>query len=95
MDFSSSCVRFSYDADVSARSFYEPILVTDFIAKYLNLRDFNRPLRDSDRVKVSYLMLIQQVMSLSYLRYCISSLFSSEYTMWWCLGEEGIEELKS
>lgn len=51
----------SYGADVSARSFYEPILVTEFIGKYLNLRDFSRPLRDSDRVKVSYLMFIQPV----------------------------------
>ncbi|CAH8284688.1 unnamed protein product [Eruca vesicaria subsp. sativa] len=42
----------SLNIDVSARSFYEPILVTEFIGKYLNLRDFNRPLRDSDRVKV-------------------------------------------
>ncbi|ESQ51256.1 hypothetical protein EUTSA_v10016181mg [Eutrema salsugineum] len=42
----------SLNIDVSARSFYEPILVTDFIIKYLNLRDFSRPLNDSDRVKV-------------------------------------------
>ncbi|KAF8099622.1 hypothetical protein N665_0241s0055 [Sinapis alba] len=42
----------SLNVDVSARSFYEPIMVTEFISKYLNLRDFNRPLRDSDRVKV-------------------------------------------
>ncbi|KAL0669300.1 hypothetical protein Bca4012_032004 [Brassica carinata] len=42
----------SLNIDVSARSFYEPILVTEFIGKYLNLRDFSRPLRDSDRVKV-------------------------------------------
>ncbi|KAJ0238931.1 Protein argonaute 5 [Hirschfeldia incana] len=42
----------SLNIDVSARSFYEPILVTEFIGKYLYLRDFNRPLRDSDRVKV-------------------------------------------
>ncbi|CAH2060404.1 unnamed protein product [Thlaspi arvense] len=42
----------SLNIDVSARSFYEPILVTEFISKYLNLRDFNRPLTDSDRVKV-------------------------------------------
>ncbi|CAA7024297.1 unnamed protein product [Microthlaspi erraticum] len=42
----------SLNIDVSARSFYEPILVTDFISKFMKLRDFTRPLRDSDRVKV-------------------------------------------
>lgn len=42
----------SYDADVGARSFYEPILVTEFICKFFNVRDLNRPLGDSDRVKV-------------------------------------------
>ncbi|XP_010490899.1 PREDICTED: protein argonaute 5-like [Camelina sativa] len=39
----------SLNVDVSARSFYEPILVTDFISKFLNI---NRPLRESDRLKV-------------------------------------------
>lgn len=48
---------------MSARSFYEPKFVTEFIGKYLNIRDFNRPLTDSDRVKVFYLMFIQQVNS--------------------------------
>ncbi|XP_010510717.1 PREDICTED: protein argonaute 5 isoform X2 [Camelina sativa] len=42
----------SLNIDVSARSFYEPILVTDFISKFLNIRDLSRPLRDSDRLKV-------------------------------------------
>ncbi|AEC08055.1 Argonaute family protein [Arabidopsis thaliana] len=42
----------SLNIDVSARSFYEPIVVTDFISKFLNIRDLNRPLRDSDRLKV-------------------------------------------
>ncbi|KFK44936.1 hypothetical protein AALP_AA1G322100 [Arabis alpina] len=42
----------SLNVDVSARSFYEPVFVTEFIGKFLNLRDFNRPLTDSDRVKV-------------------------------------------
>ncbi|CAE6016796.1 unnamed protein product [Arabidopsis arenosa] len=42
----------SLNIDVSARSFYEPIVVTEFISKFLNIRDLNRPLRDSDRLKV-------------------------------------------
>ncbi|KAM7274963.1 hypothetical protein ACFE04_016829 [Oxalis oulophora] len=42
----------SLNIDVSARAFYEPIRVTEFIKKYLNLRDISRPLSDQDRVKV-------------------------------------------
>lgn len=38
-------------ADVSARAFYENILVTDFIAKHYNF-NFSRPLSDQDRIKV-------------------------------------------
>lgn len=39
-------------ADISARGFYEPILVTEFIGKYLNIRDLTRPLSEQIRVKV-------------------------------------------
>lgn len=39
-------------ADISARPFYEAIWVTDFIMKFLNLRDLSRPLSDRDRLKV-------------------------------------------
>ncbi|KAL1191041.1 Protein argonaute 5 [Cardamine amara subsp. amara] len=46
----------SLNVDVSARSFYEPIFVTDFICKFLNVRDLNRPLRDSDRVKLKKIL---------------------------------------
>uniref|UniRef100_A0A6N2KG31 Piwi domain-containing protein n=1 Tax=Salix viminalis TaxID=40686 RepID=A0A6N2KG31_SALVM len=42
----------SLNIDVSARSFYEPIWVTEFVAKHFNLRDLTRPLSDQDRVKV-------------------------------------------
>ncbi|XP_015577594.1 protein argonaute 5 isoform X2 [Ricinus communis] len=42
----------SLNIDVSARSFYEPIIVTDFVSKYLKLRDMSRPLSDQDRIKV-------------------------------------------
>ncbi|KAL3579627.1 hypothetical protein D5086_017462 [Populus alba] len=42
----------SFNIDVSARSFYEPILVTEFVAKYFNFRDLSRPLYDQERVKV-------------------------------------------
>ncbi|GAV78026.1 PAZ domain-containing protein/Piwi domain-containing protein/DUF1785 domain-containing protein [Cephalotus follicularis] len=41
----------SLNIDVSARSFYEPILVTEFIAKHLKT-NLSRPLSDQDRVKV-------------------------------------------
>ncbi|KAK9279006.1 hypothetical protein L1049_012681 [Liquidambar formosana] len=42
----------SLNIDVSARSFYEPILVTEFVEKYFNFRGLQRPLSDQDRVKV-------------------------------------------
>ncbi|KAL3530464.1 hypothetical protein ACH5RR_009786 [Cinchona calisaya] len=42
----------SFNIDMSARAFYEPLLVTDFISKYLNIRDLTRPLSDQDRIKV-------------------------------------------
>ncbi|KAF5934236.1 hypothetical protein HYC85_030407 [Camellia sinensis] len=38
--------------DMSARAFYEPILVTDFVAKYFNVKDLTRPLSDQDCLKV-------------------------------------------
>ncbi|KAF5931098.1 hypothetical protein HYC85_031971 [Camellia sinensis] len=42
----------SLNIDMSARAFYEPILVSDFVAKYFNVRDLTRPLSDQDRIKV-------------------------------------------
>ncbi|KAL7173807.1 hypothetical protein ACSBR2_033131 [Camellia fascicularis] len=42
----------SLNIDMSARAFYEPILVSDFVAKYCNVRDLTRPLSDQDRIKV-------------------------------------------
>lgn len=41
-------------ADMSARAFYEPILVTDFVAKYFNVKDLTRPLSDQDCLKVFF-----------------------------------------
>lgn len=38
--------------DVSARSFFEPIMVTDFLAKYFRMRDMSSPLLEQDRIKV-------------------------------------------
>ncbi|KAJ0027745.1 hypothetical protein Pint_35058 [Pistacia integerrima] len=38
--------------DTSARSCYEPILVTDFLAKYLNYIELSSPLSDQDHIKV-------------------------------------------
>lgn len=46
----TSCLCFSL-ADMSARSFYEPIYVSEFVGKYFN-REPNRVLSDQDRVKV-------------------------------------------
>ncbi|KAL6566896.1 argonaute 5 [Orobanche minor] len=41
----------SLNIDMSARAFYEPILVSEFVCKYFN-RDMTRPLSDQDRLKV-------------------------------------------
>jgi len=40
-------------ADESARAFYEPILVTDFVAKHFNF-NVSKPLSDQDRLKVIF-----------------------------------------
>ncbi|CAL5435898.1 unnamed protein product [Camellia sinensis] len=42
----------SLNIDMSARAFYEPILVTDFVAKYFNVKDMIRPLSDQECLKV-------------------------------------------
>ncbi|KAA8550272.1 hypothetical protein F0562_001956 [Nyssa sinensis] len=42
----------SLNIDMSARAFFEPILVSDFVAKYFYGRDLTRHLSDQDRVKV-------------------------------------------
>ncbi|XP_028085303.1 protein argonaute 5-like isoform X2 [Camellia sinensis] len=44
----------SLNIDISARAFYEPILVSDFVARYCNVRDLRRPLSDQDRIKVYF-----------------------------------------
>lgn len=41
----------SINIDMSATAFYEPILVLDYVGKYIN-KDPTRPLSDQDRVKV-------------------------------------------
>ncbi|XP_022866443.1 protein argonaute MEL1-like [Olea europaea var. sylvestris] len=41
----------SLNVDMSAEAFYEPILVSDFVAKYLR-RDLTMPLSSQDRIKV-------------------------------------------
>ncbi|PON71213.1 Exonuclease/helicase-like [Trema orientale] len=38
--------------DVSARAFFEPILVTDFVMKHLNIKGPLRPLTEHDRLKL-------------------------------------------
>nr|GMD22736.1 protein argonaute 5 [Ipomoea batatas] len=43
-------VRNSNAADVSARAFYEPILVSEYVKKFV--RDLSRPLTDQDRIKI-------------------------------------------
>ncbi|KAB2614892.1 protein argonaute 5-like [Pyrus ussuriensis x Pyrus communis] len=42
----------SLNIDVTAKAFYEPILVTEFVKKLLNYRELSRPLPDCDRLKV-------------------------------------------
>ena len=37
---------------MSARAFYDPVSVSDFVGKYCKLSDLNRALSDVDRVKV-------------------------------------------
>lgn len=39
-------------ADLSARAFYDPVLVTEFVQKHFNFRDLSRRLSDQDRIKV-------------------------------------------
>ncbi|KAL4611585.1 hypothetical protein ACB092_08G135400 [Castanea dentata] len=41
----------SLNIDVSARAFYEPLLVTDFLAKHFRF-NLSRPLSDQDRLKI-------------------------------------------
>ncbi|OIW05841.1 hypothetical protein TanjilG_23627 [Lupinus angustifolius] len=41
----------SLNVDVSARAFYEPILVSDFLVKHFKF-NFSRPLSNQDRIKV-------------------------------------------
>lgn len=42
----------SLNIDASARPFYEPLMVHEYVQEYLNLRDLARPLSDAQRVKV-------------------------------------------
>ncbi|KAM6550112.1 hypothetical protein CsatB_021788 [Cannabis sativa] len=42
----------SLNIDVSARAFYEPLNVIDFVFKHFNLRDDSRPLQDQVRVQL-------------------------------------------
>ncbi|XP_038894817.1 protein argonaute 5 [Benincasa hispida] len=42
----------SLNIDISARSFYEAICVTDYVAKHFNLRNFSKPISDQDCRKI-------------------------------------------
>ncbi|TYI64668.1 hypothetical protein E1A91_D09G103700v1 [Gossypium mustelinum] len=42
----------SRNIDVSARSFYEPILVSEFVVKHFRRSNLSKPLSDQDRIKV-------------------------------------------
>ncbi|XVF46819.1 hypothetical protein PTKIN_Ptkin03bG0058800 [Pterospermum kingtungense] len=42
----------SLNIDVSARSFYEPLLVTEFVAKHFRRANVSRPMSDQERIKV-------------------------------------------
>ncbi|XP_058004168.1 protein argonaute 5 isoform X2 [Hevea brasiliensis] len=42
----------SFNIDVSATSFFEPIMVTEFVAKYFSLKDMSRPLSEQEHIKI-------------------------------------------
>ncbi|XP_047314074.1 protein argonaute MEL1-like [Impatiens glandulifera] len=42
----------SLNIDISARAFFDPILVTEFIQQYLHIGDLSRPLSDQDCKKI-------------------------------------------
>ncbi|KAF2321711.1 hypothetical protein GH714_001720 [Hevea brasiliensis] len=44
----------SFNIDVSARFFFEPIMVTEFVAKYFSLKDMSRPLSEQEHIKLKY-----------------------------------------
>ncbi|KAK8601699.1 hypothetical protein V6N13_058617 [Hibiscus sabdariffa] len=58
----------SLNIDVSARSFYEPILVSDFVSKHFRRPNLSRPLSDQDRIKVRRALKGVKV-QLNYLKY--------------------------
>jgi len=63
-------------ADVSARAFYEPIPVLDFISKNFRL-DLRRPLHDQDRVKVLFWKFVWffVLIDLHFAHKCIAMIF--------------------
>ncbi|KAE8680539.1 Protein argonaute 1A [Hibiscus syriacus] len=59
----------SLNIDVSARSFYEPLLVSDFVMKHFNRpQNLKRPLSDQDRIKVRKALKGVKV-QLTYMKY--------------------------
>ncbi|KAK1296146.1 Protein argonaute MEL1 [Acorus calamus] len=42
----------SLNIDISATAFFKPVLVTQFLAEFLFVRDVSKPLSDTDRLKV-------------------------------------------
>ncbi|GMJ10787.1 ARGONAUTE 5 [Hibiscus trionum] len=58
----------SLNIDVSARSFYEPILVSDFVMKHFKRPNLSKPLSDQDRMKVRRALKGVKV-QLNYMKY--------------------------
>ncbi|XP_071690397.1 protein argonaute MEL1-like [Rutidosis leptorrhynchoides] len=50
----------SLNIDMSARAFYEPILVSDFVGEFLK-KDISRPLSDQERIKVKRALRVVRV----------------------------------
>ena len=51
--------------DVSARSFYESILVTEFVAKHVKPQDVSKPMSDKERIMVLFTSMVNAGFCLS------------------------------
>ena len=44
--------------DVSARAYYKPILMTEFVAKHVKPRDVSKPMCDKEHIKVLFTAMV-------------------------------------
>lgn len=84
-------------ADVSARSFYEPILVSEFVAKHLRRSNLSKPLSDQDRIKVLLHTVFLPYVHIEFSLYQSNLLnfFAMLLLPYFFLGEKGFEGSKS